>query len=58
MKRQFIGLKGDKELWEKFVAKAKEDHASMWEVLEVFIKEYLAGNVTVQYRGSLVSKKR
>lgn len=55
--KEFIGLKGNKVLWKTFVAKVNEEHKEVWDLLEVFIKEYLAGNIKVVYNGRLQYQK-
>ena len=39
--KDVISLKGDRTLWIDFVAKVKKERKKVWEVLKIFIKDYL-----------------
>lgn len=38
--KEFIGFKGIKKDWDKFVKKVKKEDRTIWGVLKPFIKEY------------------
>jgi reverse gyrase len=40
---EFIGFKGKKKLWNKFVKKCKKEGRTIWSVLEIYIKKYVEG---------------
>ncbi len=36
-----ITLKGDRELWIRFVARVKQRRKKVWQILEPFLKSYI-----------------
>lgn len=42
--KDVITIKGDRDLWIDFVAKVKKQRKQVWEVLELYIKDFLKTN--------------
>ena len=40
--KEVISLKGDKDLWRKFTIKAKIRREKIWDILKLFIIEYIS----------------
>ncbi len=42
--KDIITFRGNRDLWIDFVSKIKKKRKKVWEVLEVFIRDYLNNN--------------
>jgi len=39
--KDLIAIRGNKTIWAKFIIKVKKEKKQVWEILSVWIKEYL-----------------
>lgn len=50
MKKDFIGFKGEKKVWDKFTLKLKKEKREVWEVIKPFLEKYIKGETNENKR--------